>query len=423
MIELGLVRITRLLKGTSIPWRAMHVAGTNGKGSVCAYAAAMLHASNVPCGRFTSPHLMDRWDCISINEKTVDRQLFLDVEAKLKAKNECENIKASEFELLTATAFQLFTREKIEVGVVEVGLGGRHDATNVLTHPIITIITKIGEDHQSFLGDTIEEIAYQKAGIMKHNVPCLVDGSNPPNVIEVFRKNVEDVQAASLVLVPQDLSSESHDLLGQLWILLSDHQYEDHQYMHIRLAYEAVQLVATQMHHPLELSRISKAIEQTCFPGRLQTLSIEALTGGKNDVLLDGAHNAQSAEILAKVVDRKFRTSNSAVTWIIGVSHGKDVRQLLSKLLRPRDNLVAVPFSQVDGMPWVRPIDITAIIESARGFGFLDQVLGASGPRIDNALRLATQISDGGPIVIAGSLYLVSDVLRLQRTAPGNLPN
>ena len=151
MIELGLQRIARLVKHTPQTWKAIHVAGTNGKGTICAYLSAMLFASGVRCGRFTWPHLIDRWDCITINEKTVNESVFLEAEKLVMKRNTDENIGASEFEILTATAFEIFHREKIEMGVIEVGLGGRLDATNVMpsSQKAVTVISKMGLDHQS----------------------------------------------------------------------------------------------------------------------------------------------------------------------------------------------------------------------------------------------------------------------------------
>src|SRR6187402_3404456 len=128
MIELGLARISRLLSFTPQPWKAIHVAGTNGKGTICAYLSAMLHASGVRCGRFTSPHLIDRWDCITINEQTVRESVFREAEDLVLERNRKLDIAATQFELLTASAFEVFAKEKVEMGVVEVGLGGKLDA-------------------------------------------------------------------------------------------------------------------------------------------------------------------------------------------------------------------------------------------------------------------------------------------------------
>ncbi|CAD6593483.1 MAG: folylpolyglutamate synthase [Alectoria sarmentosa] len=411
MIELGLARITRLLKDTPIPWRAIHVAGTNGKGSVCAYASAMLNAGNVNCGRFTSPHLIDRWDCITINEKSVDAALFWEVEAIVKTKDQREDIKASEFEILTATAFEIFNRERIEIGVIEVGLGGRHDATNALEHPAVTVITKIGQDHQSFLGSKVEEIALHKAGIMKIGVHCIADGSNIPGVLQVLKRNAAEVGAASLRLVPQDT-----DPADQVWNVVAKLELMDHQQMNVCLAFEAVKEVLSLYYPSLDPFWLLSAIPNAVWPGRLQKINIRSLAGGGREILLDGAHNSQSAEVLGTHVDQKLREKHRPVTWMIAMSKGKDIQGLLCFLLRLGDNVVAVEFGPVDGMPWVCPEEADSILGAARGLGVSDSSQTLSG-NLALALQLAVQIADGGPLVVAGSLYLVSDVLRLLRQA------
>ena len=406
MIELGLARIIRLLKGTPIQWRAIHVAGTNGKGSVCAYVSAMLHAGKIKCGRFTSPHLIDRWDCITIDEEPVHEDLFREVEGVVKARDYNEGIKASEFELLTATAFEIFNREKIEIGVVEVGMGGRHDATNVIDNPSVTVITKIGLDHQSFLGRTLEHIAYQKAGIMKNGVPCIVDGSNSPSVIEVLRKSAKEIGAASINLAPQD-----YELEEQVWSIIPKDHFEEHQQMNIYLAVGAVQQMLSREYTFLDLRSLLPSIQETIWPGRLQRMSIDSLVGREYAILLDGAHNTQSAKVLGSYVDRKLRKDEHPVTWVVAMSKGKDVYEVLSRFLRPKDIIITVGFSPVDGMPWVSSETVEDILHEARRLNVSD--LSQKGPEgIVDALRLATVVAKGGPLVVAGSLYLVSDVLR-----------
>ena len=411
MIELGLARINRLLRDTPISWRAIHVAGTNGKGSVCAYASAMLKAANINCGRFTSPHLIDRWDCITVNEKCVDEKYFHEIEAIVKTKDQSEHIKASDFEILTATAFEIFRREKIEMGVVEVGLGGRDDATNLLEHPAVTVITKIGRDHQSFLGSTLEEIALHKAGIMKSGVHCIADGTNNMEVLEVLRRTAARVGAASLLLVPQE-----SDPAGHVWNVAAKEELMDHQLMNISLAFEAVKKAVAYHCPSLDPLRLLPSIQDTVWPGRLQNLDIKLLIGHERNVLLDGAHNTQSAEVLGKYVDGKLRKNHRPVTWIIAISKGKDTRGLLYQLLRSGDNLIAVEFGPVDGMRWVCPEEADSILGAAQAFGISGSSQTCSG-HLAQALRLAVQVSNGGPLVVAGSLYLVSDILRLLRRA------
>lgn len=415
MINLGLARISQLLRNTALPWRAIHIAGTNGKGSVCAYISAMLKAGNVSCGRFTSPHLIDRWDCITINEEAIDKDVFAAAEQKVQQMNAAEGIGASEFELLTATAFILFSQQKIDYGVVEVGMGGTKDATNILQQPAVTVITKIGEDHQSFLGRTLEEITEHKAGILKPGVTCVVDGSNDERVLTKIRDRVVDRHAMSSVCVPND-RPENESLI---WSVLRKDDYEIHQQMHVSLAFEAVCVALGSSHSVQDLSRLLPAVRSTVWPGRLQIINIKALTGRTEDVLLDGAHNKQAADVLRTYVDRRLRQGTKSVTWVIAVSKGKAVHDLLSALLQPQDSLVASEFGAVSGMPWVSPIGSGEITSAAEEVGLQSNMV-HSKVDIVEALELATRLSLGGPVVVAGSLYLVSDVLRAIRASSEN---
>ena len=411
MIEPGLTRITRLLKNTPTPWRAIHVAGTNGKGSVCAYASAMLHASNIRCGRFTSPHLIDRWDCISIDDNTVDRAFFYAVEDIVKARNRYDGIAASEFEVLTATAFEIFTRKNVEVGVVEVGMGGRLDATNVLQKPAVTVITKIGQDHQDYLGKTLEAIAEHKAGIMKPRTPCLVDGTNLPIVIETLERNAESTLASPFSLIYHDMTQIDNEI-GKF---LETRRLEPHQFVNIRLAIQAVRMTLSQMNRSISSERLIAGIDNTSWPGRLQMINIQHLIRCPADVLLDGAHNPESAAVLGSYVDSRLREDGLPVTWVIGITNGKDARALLSKLLRPEDSLIAVSARPVDGMPWVKAMEPGEIINAGKAIFPNLQVL-LSSRELEDALRVAVASAGHSRIVITGSLYLVSDTLRWLRS-------
>lgn len=405
MIELGLGRISRLIKYTPQTWKAIHVAGTNGKGTICAYLSTMLHASGVRCGRFTSPHLIDRWDCISIDEKTVQESVFKEAEELVKLRNAQDGIGASEFELLTATAFEIFHREKVEMGVVEVGLGGRLDATNVLENKVVTVISKIGLDHQMILGNTIEEIALQKAGIIRPCVPCVVDSSNESAVQKVIQYQAKE-NGADVIL-----SSTDSSFLDEM----AKEDLEPHQWNNLACAYTAFHLAYTKLESPLH--RLLPAVRNMRWPGRLETTNIRSLTFRSEDVLLDGAHNTQSAQVLGAYVDRKFREENQKVTWVIAASKGKDMAEILKPLLKPDDCIVAVAFGPVDGMPWVQPTDPEDILSAASDLGVEESRQYNGGSDIPGALRWAAETAASGPFVIAGSLYLVSDTLRLLRKA------
>ena len=417
MIELGLNRISQLVKHTPLKWKAVHIAGTNGKGSVASYLSALLTSGGIKTGRFTSPHLIDRWDCIAIDNQTVTKSLFDHVEAGVKARNLKHNIGASEFELLTATAFEVFNHEEVRLGVIEVGLGGRLDATNILTPDdvVLSIITRIGLDHQALLGSTLAEIATEKGGIIKEGVACLIDDTNEPEVIAALKACASQVAAGRhiqrVIIAPRVISPDDDRKLRDVQRRLD---LEPHQKTNLRLAVDALDHVRHLYPLNQDIKTLLKHVPDVQWPGRLQTISIEKLTGRSAPVTLDGAHNTQSAEVLAKYVARRVRRGERAVTWVLAFSKGKNVREIVQHLVQRGDQVVATRFGPVDGMPWVESADLQdisdAIHESQDQLGPM-----TSDENVRDALAEATRISRDNPIVIAGSLYLVSDVLRLLR--------
>ncbi|KAK4172353.1 Mur ligase [Triangularia setosa] len=413
MIDLGLARIGRLIKHTPQTWKAIHVAGTNGKGSICAYISAMLNAKGISCARFTSPHLVDRRDCIAVNGKPVSESLFRLVEDEVKRRDETENIGATEFELLTATAFEIFHREKVEYGLVEVGLGGKLDATNTLKQKTVTVISKIGLDHQSFLGNTLPEIALQKAGIMRRDVPCVVDGSNQQSVLMVIEQHAQETGAP---LHFSDTTAVAEELAG------SGESYEPHQIQNLATAHLAFRLACPG--HEAPLSNLLPAIKQLKWPGRLQKINLKNIAGRQQEVLLDGAHNTQSAEALAGYVQRHLRSLGHPITWVLAATEGKDMDGILGLLLQPGDQVVAVRFEPVDGMPWVKAANPNELLSLAIQHGVNRSAVYSAGENVKDALTKASEMAGEKPVVIAGSLYLPhtqSPTTTIMTTTPNHL--
>ncbi|KAI1452837.1 FolC bifunctional protein [Annulohypoxylon moriforme] len=400
MVNLGLARISALLKKTPQSWSAIHVAGTNGKGSICAYIHAI----------FTSPHLIEPRDCITINDDAVSEVKFKHFQDLVRKRDQNQVIGASEFELLTATAFEIFEHEKVEIAIIEVGLGGTLDATNVLQHKLVTVISKIGIDHQSFLGNTIEEIALQKAGIMRHGVPCVADGSNLGSVIDLLTKHAEKIGTSIHFTGPE------FDPLAKM---LGD-SLEPHQRQNLACAHEAFRLAYP--HEDRSIDVLASAARNMVWPGRLQQLSIEDLSGRKADVLLDGAHNPQSAEVLSTYVEKHLRFEGKPVTWVFAATQGKDVSGMFKLLLRDGDSVVTVEFGPVDQMPWVQPTNSAALLDVANECGVTISSQFNASTDLQTALNRASQIANEGPLVIAGSLYLYI-TLRYAMTSdsPNNL--
>ncbi|KAF2085985.1 FolC bifunctional protein [Saccharata proteae CBS 121410] len=413
MIELGLSRISRLLAAQRpFPWRAIHVAGTNGKGSICTAISKMLSRANVTHGCFTSPHLITPRDCISLNGSTVTKTLFREVSDAVNRRNKEEGIAATEFELLTATAFEIFNRADVEVGVVETGMGGRLDATNIIEDPLVTVISKIGLDHQGFLGNTIEAIAKEKAGILKPGALVVVDGSNLPSVLEVIIEHASSISTGPVHIVTKlnRNTPTAHPLLP-------------HQLTNLSCAQRATTLALTRLSRPLSsLSETGRILDpaDTSMPGRLQHHSIAHLplpntTRRESPILIDGAHNPDSCAALAT-----FLAPNRVpIVWLLGISAGRDIAAMLRTLLRPGDTVLATAFSKPAGMPWVSAMPSSVIVEVVQALGVkrvvAEPVHGDMMEKLGKAVEVAREGSSGGeerPIVVAGSLYLVGDVLR-----------
>lgn len=460
MIDLGLARIGRLLQHAPPPaWKAVHVAGTNGKGSVCAYLSAMLHARGVPSARFTSPHFVDRWDCVVVDERVVPETTFRAAEQAVLQRDCAEQIGATEFEQLTATAFEVFNTSLRAggFGVVECGLGGSLDATTAMrAERAVTVVTRIGLDHQALLGNTAAAIAAHKAGIMRPGVPCVVDPANRDDhaVRDVLEARAKDVGAPLVYPDPLLLLRSGDGASGSLKNAVARLGLEPHQLTNLACAYAAFRIATSRADDQKDSGAaatdaepdtefLASIAQQLRWPGRLQTLDIGPLLQGGADgqkmipVLLDGAHNPQSADALAAYVNKHLRghsnanISDNPITWVLAASHGKDLDEILRPLLRPGDRVAAVTFGPVDGMPWVKPAAPEAILKRATELGVNagtdqhgSQVEGSNvvhdPSSLVSALRWA--VADGGsgnPIVIAGSLYLVSDTLRLLRQVGG----
>jgi folylpolyglutamate synthase/dihydrofolate synthase len=414
MIELGLSRVTSLLQQSSLTWKAVHVAGTNGKGSISAYLSHLLSAEGVRCGRFTSPHLIDRWDCITVGERVVQESLFRQIEDQVKLRDQKLGIGASEFELLTATAFEIFNHEQVEVGVIEVGMGGRLDATNILSDVLVSVIAKIGMDHQAFLGSTIEEIAREKAGILKPGVPCVVDNTNEAAVLGALSARIQEL-GINAAFVSPDKAEEQLPPLAQLFRKMD---LETHQKENMCSAVMALRVALSKIRPEVDAYSLLPHLADVKWPGRLEHISLRPLIPREQQVLLDGAHNPQSADVLSRYVDRKLRPqAESGVTWVIAASAGKDLAGVFRSIIRPGDSVATAEFGPVDGMPWVKPTNAIELASAIQAIPEIGQVKSFEGDLLP-ALQWASEISQGRPLVIAGSLYLVSDVHRLLRDAP-----
>ena len=332
----GLERMQALLDALGNPeggQRFVHVAGTNGKGSTCAMIASVLTEAGYQTGLYTSPHLIEPTERIQINGQPVSDREFAatfdtvhDAAEGLLRENRIDG-HPSYFETVTAMAFLIF-RERCQVGVIEVGLGGRLDATNVI-HPELCVITPVSFDHESFLGNSLQLIAGEKAGILKPKVPLVLSRQSAPAQAVIERRATElgvpiiattDVYVANVALTPHGCSFEA-DGVGYACPLPGKHQMEN-------------ALAAIQACRYLEVptQAIQMGLEKTRWPGRLEYLSQHP------DFVLDGAHNPAGAAALADYI-REF--CRERPVWIVyGAMRDKAIEEVTGQIFPLADRLI-----------------------------------------------------------------------------------
>jgi len=415
-IKLGLENIGRLCAALGHPERSfttLHVAGTNGKGSVAAMVHAALVASGVRSGRYTSPHLSSITERFVIGEQPVDIAVLervtarvLDCAEALQVSGELR-VPPTFFEAATATAFELFRDGGVEVGVIEVGLGGRFDATNVIT-PAVGAITSIGLDHQQHLGDTLAEIAFEKAGIIKPGMTVVV-GAMPEEARAVIVRAAAERQAHAIdahagVSVAIEMVHGAArvtivtpaDTYGPLALGLSG-EYQ------VANALVAVRLLESARLHGVVVSReaIVRGLERPNWPARLELMT---LPDGRH-VLIDAAHNVDGATALAEHL-RRWHPEKP--TLVFGVMHDKDVDAMLRALIPAVSSIVATAARTTRALPPEELARHAARI-AADLAGAEPPIPITVDPDPDDAVHRAL---DRAPLVcVAGSIFLAGAVL------------
>ncbi len=413
----GLARIDKLLQLLHLPltFRTIHVSGTNGKGSIVSYLSSILSTSLIPTGRFTSPYLRYRWDSIAINNKSIDEDVFLKWEDKVNGINKEFKIGASEFEVMTAIAFGVFQEQNVEIAIVECGLGGLLDSTNILTGAkdtdkggvICSVISKIGLDHEGFLGSTLPEIATHKAGIIKYKIPIVVDGSNNAGVLDTITRRANQMEAPITITSP---SLKREDILETRFGSISlDSTPLPGSFQASNLSCALTALESVHKYFPSALSKVSResvlqGIRSVVWEGRLQHLTLER-DGKKVTFLLDGAHNGSAAIELGKYVDENIRANGKGVHYVMAFTQGKDLGSILPPLLTTEDRVTVTQFGDIDGMPWIRPQRPEAVAEQMKPF--------TPNVSVDhNPLSAVFSCVNEDNAVVCGSLYLASLLLR-----------
>ncbi len=412
VIDLSLERLERLLAAIDHPEKKLppvvHVAGTNAQGSVCAFLCSCLSHGGARAHAYSSPHLARFHERIRLAGALIEEDALSDLLAECERANGDAPI--TFFEITTAAALLAFSRVEAEWLVLEVGLGGRLDATNVIDAPAATVITPVSLDHQQFLGDTIEEIAVEKAGILKAGVPCVV-GAQEDAALDVIHRTAERV-GAPLSVAGQDwrVSEENGRLVFEdnhgLLDLPKPRLFGRHQVENAGIA------VATLRALGFEEPACAAAMTEVDWPARLQRLKsgplIEAVSSD-TELWLDGGHNPAAGEAVAAFFGQLEERSPAPLYVICGMLNTKDP----DGYLRPFDGLARrVLTVSIPGEPNTLPAEDVA--QAAVRVGLSAQAAGS----VEGALRTIMAesandfVSDAPRILICGSLYLAGRVLR-----------
>jgi dihydrofolate synthase/folylpolyglutamate synthase len=339
-VKPGLERIQALLERVGNPHerlQAVHIGGTNGKGSVAVMIASVLQRAGYRVGLYTSPHLISYCERIQINGAPIAEDEFAHIADELMPIADAMADKPTQFEFMTAMAFLYFLRQKIDIAVIEVGLGGRFDATNVIT-PMVSVLTNVELDHTDLLGETLEQIAWEKAGIAKRGVP-LVTGERKPNALEVIARECAAVGAP---LIPARQRARRTDFTWEyqefeVWgegkvrmKLLGGYQREN-----LNVALEALEVLRQSLEIPHEA--LVRGLAQASWPGRFEVVQREPY------IILDGAHNPHAARALREDVRRyreRYALHKSAL--LFGVLRDKAYQTMAEILFPDFDEIVLV---------------------------------------------------------------------------------
>ena len=405
-VKLGNDRFLALLHRLGDPQerlRVIHIAGTKGKGSTTAMAASVLQAAGYRVGMYLSPYVYDVRERVQINGEMISRADFArwvsDIRPHVEALEETEFGATTEFELKTAVGLCYFAERAVDYAVLEVGLGGRLDATNVVTRPLMTVITNIGLDHTELLGETLGEIAAEKAGIVKPGVPCVTGVPVGGEAWEVIARVCKERDAPLIPVRPPELTADGLTLTTPGRTLTGVHLELRGAFQAINAAVAlcALDCVAPSALAPVSDEKARRGLETAWVPGRLEQVRDHPA------VVVDVAHNELSALVLAEALRDQYGADGRRLILIVGLSRHHDPAPFLAPLTARRPALL------IATQPAFRPRPALDVAEAARRHDFPNIQVVETG--VADAVRSA--LSQSGPddlICVTGSFYTVGDV-------------
>jgi dihydrofolate synthase/folylpolyglutamate synthase len=402
-MKFGLDNIQRLMSLLDRPQKAfsaVHVAGTNGKGSTSAMIESLLRTKGARTGLFTSPHLVSFTERIRVNGEEISEDSVIELADEVRAAAAgVEDFCPTFFEVVTSMAFLHFMRMKVEWAVVEVGMGGRLDATNII-QPEVVVITSIGLDHSEFLGDTLAEIAREKAGIIKQGVP-VVTAEQGPEVMRVIQRRCDEM-CAPLFRFGAEFSAEraSGDAEAVYLHYKGENAYQDiglslageHQISNAALAIKAAEVLSGK--YPEMVFDIRRGLGAVKWPGRLEMIRENP------PMLIDGAHNPHATTALAAHLRKLLGTKYRRIIMVAGVMGDKDIKGILGPLLPLAAEIIfASP-------AYGRAASAAKLQSFATDLGYASKTAGS----VARALTMAEGLYQPGDlIVVTGSFYTIGE--------------
>tara|TARA_Y100001970_G_scaffold115590_1_gene144045 strand:- start:2654 stop:3883 length:1230 start_codon:yes stop_codon:yes gene_type:complete len=383
-IKLGLKRIEKALIKINNPCKktpAIQIIGTNGKGSITAFLESILSTSNKKIGVTTSPHLFDIYERIRVNKKFISKEefnnLFINLGKQLKI------FELSPFEFIICCALKFFDQEKVDLLLLEAGLGGRYDATSAHKLRPIIAIGKIGIDHSNYLGNTLEKITQEKIAVIQEN-SFVISCKQHTAVESLINKKINDVKAKIIWV----------DELSENWKLGLKGNF---QRENAAVALGVIK-VLNKLGWAIKKSSIEEGLAKTEWPGRLQLI-----TWKNKKILIDSAHNPSAAEVLSKEREN-WANQEEGVYWILGVQKQKDIFSIIGNILKARDKILLVP------IPNQQCWTLDEILKSSDMYkGIISEF-----DDFNLALNYLEKLKEWPSChpVLTGSIYLISDFMR-----------
>lgn len=401
--ELGLDSIGKLLEYMGNPQKKLkyvHVAGTNGKGSTTSFISNILTNSGYKTGIFTSPYIQRFTERIKIDDKEIEPDELTEIIEFVKSKIDFminEGLEhPTEFEIITAVAFEYFYRKNCDIVVLEVGLGGRYDSTNIIDCPEVGVITTISLDHTDRLGKTIAEIAYQKAGIIKKNSDTVIYPQKP-EAEQVFEEVCKTQNSNLHKSCFDTLKLIEYSIDGQLFNYknyknLNIKLLGDHQLFNAALAIDACELLAKKGYN-INYNNIIEGLSKTSWPGRLEIINKNPL------ILIDGAHNFEGGQALNAALDKYFADKNKI--FIVGFLRDKDYRKTMEMLSKKAKLIITVTPNNERAL---KSNELANVLKQ-----YSSNV--KDGITLGNSLKLAYKDVDENSIIcVFGSLYMIGEI-------------